>query len=162
MDWYDGLANGYDELYKDEQINKLNIVKQFINPKTNENLLDIGCGTNFALNAFNCTKMGIDKSKELLERSQYKTIPSIQGVAEYLPFQNKSYDYAICLSAIHNFDDIEKSIKEMIRVIKKKIAISVLKRSAKFQQIDKLLKEYFIINTQIDEGKDNIYILSIK
>ena len=43
----------------------------------------------------------------------------LEGIcAENLPFQNKSFDYGVCLGALLYFDDPKKGLREFVRVIK--------------------------------------------
>ena len=45
MDYYNQISKGYDELHGLEQLNKLNVIKNNLNIKNNDLLLDAGCGT---------------------------------------------------------------------------------------------------------------------
>ena len=83
----------------------------------------------------------------------------IKANAESLPFKDKSFDVVISITAIHNFNDIESSIKEIKRVAIKKIAISVLKKSKKFSYIKSLIKKHFPNFKTLEEEKDIIFIL---
>ena len=46
MDYYSSIAKGYDELHKEEQLKKLQIIAKHIKPKGL--LLDIGAGTGIS------------------------------------------------------------------------------------------------------------------
>ena len=45
--YYDTIADSYDELYKKEQFEKIAIVKEHIEIKQKYKLLDVGCGNAF-------------------------------------------------------------------------------------------------------------------
>ena len=48
---YNHIAKSYNELHKEEQIKKLDIIKK--NIKIISPLLDVGCGTGISTNYFN-------------------------------------------------------------------------------------------------------------
>lgn len=161
MTYYDQIAKGYNRLHGEEQIKKAKIVLQHIKPKPDDFLLDIGCGTGISTELFKCNKLGIDPAKELLKQAKF---PTINTGAESLPLKDNTFDTIISLTAIHNFKDIKRGIKEMLRVGKQscKYGVSVLKKSSKAKTIDTLIKKNFKIIKTIDEGKDTIYILKKK
>jgi ubiquinone/menaquinone biosynthesis C-methylase UbiE len=68
MAFYDSIAPGYDELYAEEQRIKLGIIKENLDIKNNDLLLDVGCGTGLSSD-FDCEVIGIDPSMELLQQS---------------------------------------------------------------------------------------------
>lgn len=158
---YDKIANGYDELYGEEQLRKAEIISKNIKVKKNDKLLDIGCGTGIASSAFDCEKIGIDSSVELLKQA---SMPVVEGNAEQLPFNDEEFDIIICVTAIHNFSDPEKAINEMDRVVKNdgKIIITLLKKSAKFNNIDELIRKKLKVKKIIMEEKDAIYFCEKK
>src|SRR3989344_8726786 len=115
MDYYGKIAKGYDELYEEEQANKLSVIRDNINVSKNTKILDIGCGTGISSD-FGCFVAGIDPSLGLLKYSRHL---KILGAAEALPFKDNSFDYVITVTSIHNFNDILQSISEVKRVGKK-------------------------------------------
>ncbi len=138
---YQLIAKSYNELYSEEQLEKLKIISKHLKVKEKDKLLDIGCGTGISTNYFKCNSIGIDSCKELIE--QGKNL--ILGEAEILPFKDKEFDIILCITAIHNFNNYKKAIKEMKRVIKDKgkIAITILKKSSKFNEIKEELNKNF-------------------
>lgn len=156
MTYYDSIAQGYENLHKDEQLKKLQIIMTWIRPKKEETLLDVGCGTAFSLDYFDCNKTGIDPSKELLKFSRHRVVCAS---AESIPFSDESFDYVISLTAVHNFDDFKKGIMEMHRVGKKDFAFSILKKAKDFNAIEKVILDNFKLLKKIDEGTDMIYFL---
>ena len=154
MTYYDDIANGYNELHKEEQLKKLKIIKENLEINNSDKLLDVGCGTGFSLDYFDCDCQGIDPSKEMAKNNKKIII----GKAENLPFKDNSYDIVISVTAIHNFDDIEAGLKEIKRVGKDKFVFSVLKKSKSFEKIKKLLYETFNVKKEIEEEKDIVFI----
>tara|TARA_Y100000310_G_C20638636_1_gene792605 strand:+ start:674 stop:1150 length:477 start_codon:yes stop_codon:yes gene_type:complete len=152
MNYYNSISKGYDELHKEEQEKKLLIVKELIHPEKDSSLLDVGCGTGIS-SSFNCNVIGIDPSLKLLEQSDKI---KVNGVGELLPFKDKSFDYVVSLTALQNFDNIEKGLLEMKRVCKKQLVLSFLKKSEKKEMIMSLVKKHFTIVKEIEEDKDLI------
>lgn len=151
MNYYDQISEGYNNLHKEEQIKKVNEIIDELSI-TNERVLDVGCGTAFYSYLFK-DYTGIDNSKGMLSKTEANVI---HGEAESLPFEDKSFDVVISVTAIQNFTNIEKAIKEIRRVAKNKIAISILKRSRKLKKVEALLEDF----KKIEEDKDIIFILS--
>jgi len=149
MGYYDEIAHGYNELHGKEQKKKLEIIKPYIKGKC----LDVGCGTGLSTPEGG---VGIDPSRELLKLNKNKE--KILGFAENLPFPDKSFDTVICLTAIHNFEDVEKALKEMKRVSRGRIIISVLKKSPKFKTIKELIEREINPDKTIEEEKDFIFL----
>ena len=92
MEYYDAIAEGYDGLHKEEQLNKLAIIKGNIKISKDSKLLDVGCGTGISSN-FDCFVVGIDPSIVLLSRNNGNV--KLACTAEALPFKNISFDYVI-------------------------------------------------------------------
>lgn len=146
MQYYNEIAKGYNELHKEEQLNKIKIIKQCIKPKGL--LLDIGAGTGISTEPFEkeCLCIALDPSIKMLK--QYKGLKVI-AKAENLPFKDKVFDAIISVTALHHAD-IKQALKEIKRVSKNnaQIAITILKKSKA-----RLPKEF----KKIDEEKDFIY-----
>jgi len=154
MDFYRLIAKSYEKLYGEEQEIKHRIIKENINIKNTDLLLDVGCGTG--VSEFNCKVIGIDPSIELLQQNHMQE--KILARAENLPFKGNVFDKVISVTSMHNFDNIEKSIKEIKRVGKKDFAFSILKKSNKFGFIEQTIKNNFNVKKIIDGRKDWIFI----
>ena len=157
MTYYDQIAQGYNELHFDEQKKKAGIILKELKIKQTDKLLDVGCGTGKITELFPCKVIGIDPSKELLKQVK---IPVVHGAAENLPFADKSFDIVISLTAIHNFDDVGKALKEMLRVAKREMVISVLKKARNFAEIEQKIKQILAVNKIVEEQHDMIMFCS--
>jgi ubiquinone/menaquinone biosynthesis C-methylase UbiE len=168
MDFYKTISKGYDELYGNEQKFKVDMIKENLKIKNNDLLLDVGCGTGLSSD-FDCNVIGIEPLFELIQQNKSNTGKSkisgtnsvgkkIMAAAENIPFKDNVFDKVISITAIHNFKDIKKSIKEIKRVGKKDFVFSVLKKSSKFDFIEKEIKNNFEIKKILDGKKDWIFI----
>jgi len=149
---YNSISRGYNELHGEEQRKKLNIIKQFLKVKPDDKLLDVGCGTGLS-SEFDCFVVDLDPSINLLKQSKKN---KVLGASEFLPFKNNSFDVVISVTAIHNFDDKKKAIKEIIRVGKTKFCISILKKSRFCGEILALIKQSFNNPVVVEEELDLI------
>lgn len=156
MAYYDDISKGYDELYKEEQSKKLAIIKSSISMDKNARMLDIGCGTGLS-SQFNCRVIGVDPSIELIKQNKCH---KVLGIAELLPFKDNSFDYVVSVTAVHNFEDIKKAVKEIKRVCSGKFVLTVLKKSRKFDFIKNIIKKNFKIEEEVEEEKDAIFFCS--
>jgi len=103
-----------------------------IDYKPNICALDIGFGTGFPLTEIamrlgkSCTVYGIDPWKEAIRRAKEKieyyeidNIEIIEGVAESMPLKDNYIDLITSNNGLNNVSDIEKSLRECFRVMKK-------------------------------------------
>lgn len=95
-------------------------------------LLDVSTGTaDLAIAAAEESTytrvVGIDPSREMLAKGRQKiakarrklnNVRLIEGVAESLPFDDGTFDAVVCAFGVRNFQDREKGIQEMVRVLK--------------------------------------------
>lgn len=151
MNYYNDISRGYLELYKEEQLRKIKLILKKI--KIEGKVLDVGAGPCLLNNFFDT--VCIDPSIELLKLGSGKRIV---GIAEELPFNDKEFDYVFCVTAVHNFKDIEKGLEEIKRVGKNYI-ITVLKKSPKYDRIVKTIKKKFNVIETIDDETDKIFVL---
>lgn len=157
--YYDDIAEGYDELHRDEQLHKLKTLwKTMIDlDMTGTTVLDVGCGTGISSGFFvekGFDVIGIDPATKLLEKNPYQ---HVQGYAESLPFKDAQFDIVVSLTAIHNFTDIQKGLEEIRRVGKGLFVLTVLRKSSKLQEIDALIHELFQVALVYQEAQDTFY-----
>ncbi|MBD3248996.1 methyltransferase domain-containing protein [Candidatus Woesearchaeota archaeon] len=160
MTYYDDISEGYEELHKEEQLKKVELISLYLKVDKGDKLLDVGCGTGLTTQPWNCRRYGIDPAKKLIEkaRSKDKDIEYKIAAAEDIPYEDSLFDIVISVTAIQNFQNIEKGLKEIKRVGKKRFVLSFLRNSPKRRIIEKLIKELFEIKKEIEEDKDIIFI----
>ena len=129
------LTLGIDTIWRKKAINEL----KSIHPKK---ILDVATGTGDV--AIEMTKrlhpdeiIGLDISKEMLEVGKKKIakrnlsdiIKMEVGDSENLRFENNTFDAITVAFGVRNFENLEKGIKEMNRVLKKDGKLIVLEFS---------------------------------
>jgi len=85
-------------------------------------VLDVGTGSGYLLRLLrkkkpNWNLKGIDPS-EALSLNKEKGIELISGYAEELPFKDKSFDLVLSKSSLCYWNDVDKSLREIKRVLK--------------------------------------------
>ena len=98
-------------------------LEKILKDKSNLNILDIGAGTG-ALSDFvyeinpNSKFICVDPAFGMLKYAPNYTF-KVVGVAENLPVKSDSIDLILIGEAIHHFRDVDKSLVEIKRVLKK-------------------------------------------
>ncbi|MBA2499958.1 MAG: bifunctional demethylmenaquinone methyltransferase/2-methoxy-6-polyprenyl-1,4-benzoquinol methylase UbiE [Chitinophagaceae bacterium] len=118
------LSLGIDVIWRKKAIRQLKIE----NPKI---ILDVATGTgDMAILASSILKpnkiYGIDISKEMLELGKKKVqesglsplIELVQGDSETINFADHSFDAIMVAFGVRNFENLEKGLTEMLRVLK--------------------------------------------
>jgi len=160
MNYYDKIAKGYEELHKEEQLKKIKLIKTILKVNPTDKLLDVGCGTGLTTTPWKCKRYGIDPSKKLLERAKQKekVVYKLASV-EKIPFKDNFFDIVISITAIQNFTNIEKGLKEIKRVGKDRFILTFLKKYSKKDKIIKLIQKIFKVKEIIEEEKDIIFVI---
>ena len=160
MTYYDSISEGYEELHGEEQLKKIELIKKHFHPKKTDKLLDVGCGTGLTTEPWDCVRFGVDPAKKLIARARQKdNIEYKIAPAENIPYPDDYFDHVISVTAIQNFEDIEKGLKEIKRVCKFNFILTALKKSSKIDRIKKLIYTLFDLKKEIEEEKDVIWII---
>ncbi|MFH1638415.1 MAG: class I SAM-dependent methyltransferase [Candidatus Woesearchaeota archaeon] len=153
MGYYSDIAEGYDELHREEQIKKLKLLAKHFKPKGR--MLDIGAGTGISTSFFNnVDAVALDPSEDMLNHFDgEKAI----GDAEHLPFPDKSFDSIISVTALHHVKNVGKAAAEIMRVAKDDaaFAFTILKKAKNSEELREKLKKIFDLE-EIEEEKDYI------
>lgn len=122
--------------------------------KENQNFLDIGCGTGWAVGqaarvvsnrgAF----YGIDLSPKMIEKAKENFIGNVnfhfyEANSESIPLEDNFFDIIICTNSFHHYLHPEKAMKEIHRVLKSGGKIFILDPAADswfIKIIDKVIK----------------------
>lgn len=119
--YYHGLAQITQNGLKDI----ITIAKNSLVLKTNDILLDVGCGaglfTDKLVNHVGVT-VGIDASSKMLERANKESrFIKVEALADHLPFPNESFNKIFCHSIFQYFPNhryAAEVVAEMLRVTK--------------------------------------------
>ena len=101
-----------------------------MNPKPNKKLLDVACGTGDIAKLFIDATNGrskvdcVDPNKKMISLGKdklknYKNIYWKIASAEKLPFKNSQFDYYVISFGLRNTKNLNKSLSEAYRVLKK-------------------------------------------
>ena len=148
---YEIIASGYDELHRQEQMNKLRIIRENLALQGSERILDVGCGPCWSRIFFN-NVIGIDP----VPYNEHILCAS----AESIPFADETFDLILCVTAAHHFE-IDRALTEMMRVTTKEtlLVITVLKKARSYSNICQHLQTSLRVLSTIDEGHDIIFFL---
>jgi len=90
-------------------------------------VLEVGCGLGEGLNFLSRTvdaksMIGLDLSAQAVKRANAslsrKGLRYVQGDAENLPFEDGELDVVVNIESAHNYPDLEKFLREVVRVLK--------------------------------------------
>jgi ubiquinone/menaquinone biosynthesis C-methylase UbiE len=151
--YYDGLAEGYNQLHAAEQLAKYRIIAHELHLPANARVLDVGAGTGIGNQII--PNIGIDPSPALI--AQHPNTESLVGRAEALPFPDNSFDAVISVTALHH-TDYKQALREMQRVSKGPVAVSLLKKSSVTEHIVSYMQQHMHPFARIEEEKDIILI----
>lgn len=117
-------AHRYDE-YAQIQQRVLHAALEQITPqlKANDTVLDVGCGTGAALpmlqdQGFPGDVYGVDLAFPMVELAHERRVLSAQANAASLPFPDGQFDAVMSVSVLQWSEDLETSLKELVRVVK--------------------------------------------
>ena len=111
-DEYDRWFEEHGEIYEAEVT-----LLRLLLPGVEENGIEIGVGSGkFA--APLQIEYGVEPSEKMASKARKRGITVYPGIAEDLPLENTSFDYAVMITTICFVDDIEKSFREVHRVLK--------------------------------------------
>jgi len=124
---YEKVSRDYDNAYKTGSPFRnpewfINSIKKIIEKeKKDGKVLDIACGDgHFISHLTNYQRYGVDISKEAIRKANNLNIGKfVVSEAENLPFKDIEFDFITCMGSLEHFIDMDASLKEMKRVLKK-------------------------------------------
>jgi SAM-dependent methyltransferase len=115
---------------------EVQLLRDLLQPRAGESILDIGCGTGACLKAFldmGLKVTGIDPSTYMLDMALRRAghrVDLYRGVAEDLPFDDNSFNHACLFTTLEFVDNPRQALAEACRVAKDRLFIGVLNRYA--------------------------------
>ena len=125
MDYYDRIADGYDELHGAEQLEKYRALASLGLISSEQTILDLGHGSGLITQVFPNPITGLDTARELLARSPAR--PMIHDFNEDLPFDDASFDWVVCFTALHHARNPAQVVSEALRIARCGVAVSLLR-----------------------------------
>ena len=150
-----------------EFIETLSIIKNYA-PNASS-VIDIGCGNgisaiNFALKGYEVTAFEPDSSntvgagaiKQLKETYSLDTVDVYEAFAEDIKFDSNSFDVVYIRQAMHHANDLDKFIKECVRVLKPNGLLLTIRDHVIYNQKD---KDWFLQTHPLQKyyGGENAY-----
>jgi ubiquinone/menaquinone biosynthesis C-methylase UbiE len=119
---YDHIGKSYDQTRRADSY-LLNQMYALLGAAVHGQVVDIGCGSGnytIGLAQKGVSMTGIDPSQEMLGKARAKTsqIQWIHGTAEHIPLDDHTADGALASLTIHHWNDIEKGMAEIARILK--------------------------------------------
>ncbi len=159
------FSMGIDKIWRKKAIATI----QPIQPK---HILDVATGTgDFAIAAANALQpksvVGVDISNGMLEKGKEKIIQkklentiSLQyGDSENLPFTEGQFDALTCAYGVRNFENLERGLSEMNRVIRNGGRLAILEfshpKNFPVKQLYNLYFRYIVPKVGAAVSKDN-------
>ena len=78
--------------------------------------IEIGVGSGIFARPLGITE-GVDPSAPMRARARERDIHAVEGIAEALPFEDRSFDFAVMVTTICFVDDPERSLQEANRIL---------------------------------------------
>src|SRR5690606_39121891 len=161
---FDNISEDYDGLNRvisfGTDIKWRKKIVSFLKEKSPKTILDIATGTGdlaIALAQTGAEKIvGLDLSPGMLEVGKEKvsrknlqdTIEMVVGDSENLPFEDNSFDAVTVAFGVRNFENLEKGLEEIRRVLKKGGNLVILETSVPtktpFQQGYRIYTKYIM------------------
>ena len=152
-DTFNSIATVYDKINDIISLGRHKDWKSFFisNADFDGKILDIATGTGDIISSIkkiypNTDCYGIDPSKNMLSIARQKNIGInfIEAYSEELPFPENSFDFITISFVIRNTLSIDKSLKEIHRVLKKKQNLLVMEFSKNENFFLKILTNLYL------------------
>ncbi len=167
---YDALSSTYDEVYRDEQLNKYRAILSNLQKSARRVCVEIGCGTGLGLEA--CDEIldqiwvGIDLSKGMLDQTRRRILGRerrhiILADSDFSPLRSGCVDLAICVTLLSRTPESVRTLRELERLTDSsgEIVVTVLKREYTVYEFQELLRENgFKVRKFKDDDKIKDYV----
>jgi SAM-dependent methyltransferase len=117
---YDGLAEWYEDFRRELSDHELDALRRLLGPGDGR-CLDVGCGTGvptLAVAELGWEVVGVDVSRDLLERARARGLEVLEGAADDLPFEDASFDAVVSFWTHTDIDGFAAAVAEVARVLR--------------------------------------------
>jgi ubiquinone/menaquinone biosynthesis C-methylase UbiE len=142
---YNAEADGYDELYSDEQRTKCELAFRRIVFCGADRIVDCGCGTGIFLEKVAGRvqfAVGVDLSPKMLERAklrlgQISNVELVCADSDFLPFSEGTFRHVFMFTVLPGHTDWSYTISEALRVLRRHgiMTLSVLKKETSSKKV---------------------------
>ncbi len=131
---FDTLASEYEAWFIENKIlfqAELLALKQVV--PVDKPGVEIGIGSGIFAEQLGI-RFGIDPSEKMLEYARQRGLEVQNGVAEKLPYENESFDFAVFITAVCFVDNPDLAVKEAYRILKNQgeIIIAIFDKETRF------------------------------
>jgi SAM-dependent methyltransferase len=116
---YDTIGVNYSELRKPDRRIEAIIGKALGSART---VLNVGAGAG-SYEPADRQVTALEPSMEMIRQRPAAAAPVVQGRAEELPFDDKSFDASMAILTVHHWSDKAKGLKEMRRVTRGPVVV---------------------------------------
>jgi SAM-dependent methyltransferase len=117
---YDGIAEWYDGWRPELTPDELAALMRLLGTGDGR-CLDVGCGTGVAtavVAELGWSAVGLDVSTELVEVARSRGLDIVEGSAQALPFENRTFDAAVSVWTHTDVSDFKGALAEVARVLR--------------------------------------------
>jgi len=164
-EYYSTISASYDELYGEEQMAKLGEVLKLLRFEGDDIILDVGCGTGLITKRISegvGRAVGIDISREMVERGRQCGTEFLVCDAESLPFRQRVFDKVVSFTVLQNLADPSKTLSEMGRACHGVMVLTVLKEGWSPQRIAQLVGRHLSPHRVFELEKDFLCIGKVR
>lgn len=137
----------YDIRYDAEQEAKFEVILDSLRPRSEDVILDDGCGTGLLLQRLNAYNVGLDFSSALLSRARVRLKQKtgthlVQADADRLPFRHSIFNMVFAITLIQNSSRPELTLCEIRRVGRpdSRVGVTALKKAFSIDKFRKTLE----------------------
>ncbi len=155
---YDSIADRYDRRYDLHSYDGVHeTLRNFLTPAVPA-AVEVGCGTGYWLRAFlehASFIAGIEPSGRMLARARVRAPKAhlLRARAEWLPWQDASFDRVFCVNALHHFGDRAQFFAEARRVLKPGGALMTIGKDPHTGRDEWWVYDYFEGTRAFDEAR---------
>jgi len=159
MEYYNVIAESYNQLYGKEQSLKYEMTLNFSKIAMASIVLDLGCGTGLFIKEIAEKAgfvVGIDLSRSMIEIAKkdskdLNNVFLICGDANHLSLRDDVIEKIFSFTLLQNLPNLQQAVEEMMRVAKvdSELILSVDKKSFTLEGLRQLLKENLKISNFI-------------